>query len=165
MSAATAARWSRTSRQRWFRFIAKRAARMRKPASAGSTISVPTTVTCSTSGRAGSSLSLWRQFLEARHALGDRVERLHVAGEDRRLRAAIHRGIVECAGFQDNGRQSLTVGRQMGATLGTEFTRNGVLEIAAGEFFGSALGVAESLRRHQHEEIRTAARNVLALAA
>src|SRR5882757_23819 len=53
----------------------------------------------------------------------------------------------------------------MGAALGAEFTRNGVLEIAAGECFGRALGVAESLRRHQHEKIGTAAGDILALAA
>src|ERR1700744_6295015 len=100
-----AAGWSPTSSRRWLRSIASAAVRMRKEASAGSTTWARKIATCSTSGRAASLLTLRWQLLEAWHSLRDRLKLLLVAGEDRRLRASVHRGIVERAGFQDHRRQ------------------------------------------------------------
>src|SRR6266550_5014325 len=57
MSAATAARWSRTSRPPWLRSIANAKAPMPMRGCAGSTISAPRIATCSTSGR-GANLRL-----------------------------------------------------------------------------------------------------------
>src|SRR5580692_3553853 len=166
MSAATAAGWSRMSRRHWLRSIASTAALMLRPASAGSMISVPEIATCSTSGPAGKSLlALWRQFLEARHSLGDGMERLLVAGVDRGLRQTIERGVVKCAGFQDHRGQSRPERRQMSAAFAAEFTGDRAFKVAAAKLLRRACAVAETLDRHQHEKIGTAAGNVLAFPA
>src|ERR1700722_18517331 len=105
MSAAAAARWSLTSRRHWLRSIANAWLRMLRPASAGSTNSAQKIATCSTSGRAGKFLlTLRRQAFEARHAFGDRMEFLLVAGVDRNLWRAVKLGLVKRADFEDYGR-------------------------------------------------------------
>src|SRR5579863_2561217 len=55
--------------------------------------------------------------------------------------------------------------RQMRAALGAEFPGDGVVQILAGKLLRLAFAVAEALDRHQHEEIRTAAGDVLAFPA
>src|SRR5579859_5528974 len=165
MSAAMAAGWSPTSRRRWLRSTASAAAPMRKEASAGSTNWVRTIATCSTSGQVASFLAGRRQLLEARHALGDRVKLLLVAGEDRDLRGAVLGGIVERADLEHHGRQSGSMRDQMRAAFGAEVAGHCIVEVAAGELFRLASGVGETADRHQHEHVGSAARDILALAA
>src|ERR1700733_6442333 len=105
MSAATAARWSLTSRRHWLRSIASAALRMLRPASVGSMSSAQKIATCSTSGREGKFLlALRRQAFEARHAFGDRMKFLLVAGVDRYFWSAVKLGLVKRADFEDHGR-------------------------------------------------------------
>src|ERR1700722_9122941 len=46
-----------------------------------------------------------------------------------------------------------------------ELARHRLIEIAAGERLGRSSHIAEALRRHQHEHVRRAAADILALAA
>src|SRR3984885_5293804 len=106
-----------------------------------------------------------RQLLEARHSLGDGMERLLVAGVDRGLRQTIERGIVKCAGFQDHRGQSRPQRRQMSAAFAAEFTGYRAFKVVAAKLLWRACAVAEAFDRHQREKIGTAAGNVLAFPA
>src|SRR3954451_16304874 len=106
-----------------------------------------------------------RQPLEIRHAFRDVMERLSVDGEDRHLRAAVKRGIVQRADLQDRGGQARPPCGDMGAAFGAEFPRHRAFKVAAGKLLRRALGVAEAVAWHQHEQVGRAAADVLAFAA
>ena len=105
-----------------------------------------------------------RQPFENRRAFGDLVEGLLVDSKDRHLRTAEDAWVVERTDLQDHRAQAWPARRQMGAALGAELARHRVFKIAARELLGHALYVAEARRRHEHEHIRRAATDVLALA-
>src|SRR3954471_19799462 len=105
-----------------------------------------------------------RQLLECRHARGDRVEVLLVAGVDRHLRMELRR-LVQRADLQDRRRQAGNLGHQMGPASSAEFARDGAFEVLARELLGLPGDVAEAGRRHRDEGVGRAARDILALAA
>src|SRR3954452_15729616 len=125
MSAATAARWSLTSRPRCLRSTVNVPAAARMQRSDGSTNSAPVTATCSMSGRAGrreyhrgrlgetgkteasareAETLPFRQPFKRRNSLGDLMEWLLVDGVDRRLRGTEQLGLVQGSDFQNHSR-------------------------------------------------------------
>src|SRR5438132_5073039 len=83
-------------------------------------------------------LALLQPF-EGGQAFGNLVKVLLVDGVDRHLWAAKKSRVVECADFQDHGRQAGPPGQDMRAAFGAEFPRHGALKIAACKLFGRPL--------------------------
>ncbi len=83
---------------------------------------------------------------KARQSVGDLMKRLLVDSEDRHLRAAVELGIVERSHFHDDDRTARRPGRHVRAAVGAELARHRILEVAARELLGRALGVGGSPR-------------------
>src|ERR1051326_5946987 len=85
------------------------------------------------------------------------MERLTFGGEDRHLRAAIDRRIVQRPYFQNHRRQAGPPCDQVGAARRAEFPRDRGRLIGPRKSLRRAFAVCEALRRHEHEQIGRAA--------
>src|SRR5215475_7972264 len=95
---------------------------------------------------------LRRAPLEGGQALGNMVEGLLVDGEDGEARRTVELGIVQRADLYHDDR-ARRAGREMGAALGAELTRDRSRQILARELPRRAFGVAKGVRGHDHEEV------------
>src|SRR5271170_7569214 len=84
-----------------------------------------------------------RKSFEGWQTLGDLVESLLVAGEDRHLRFAKKARIVERADLQNDRRQTRSPGGQMSTAFGAEFSCYGVFKVAARKLLGRSFGIGE----------------------
>jgi len=93
------------------------------------------------------------------------MEGLFVYGVDRHLRCAKQTWIIKRADLQDYQWQIRSSRCQMGTAFITKLARYRAFEIGARKFARFAACVTKALWRHEHEHVRRATADVLALAA
>src|SRR5262245_60540594 len=106
-----------------------------------------------------------RQAFKGGHAVRDEMERLTFRREDRLLRAAIDRRVVQRSDLQNHRSQAGPPRHHVCTACRAEFPRYGVSLVGPRVALRRAFRVGESFCWHEHEQIRCPAREILARAA
>src|SRR5262249_42440083 len=106
-----------------------------------------------------------RQAFKGGHAVRNEMERLTFRREDRHLRAAKDRRIVQRSDLQNHRWQAGPPRDHVGTAHRAEFPRYGVSLVGPRVGLRRAFRVGESLCSHEHEQIRCSTRDMLTGAA